>query len=916
MLNLLHRRFASYPASNGGLRAKSRPYVLEQSLALSWCARRCTRFDSLADVGVTRSLGRLVSLPWISSASSPTNSLQQQRFSIRASNSQTSSNTGYQSPPKEIKDIVLAPPEPLFSFSPDRNVILQLDRPPVLPPIVELARPELKLAGLRIDPEGYCPSRMSYYPSLSLRHYSEDLIMPFQTEDSKPIVGIPEECGVGDVAWSPDSSQLAFIVRKSGKEVERPPAKLYVADTATGRARCVIDTPLNSVLYSFSWIDEKTIVATCLPSNHKDSKPPSSASVPVGPKIEDNTDGLKSQSRTYQDLLRNSNDEHQFEHYCTSQLVLIDVVEGDVKPINEPRMYTSVSPSPDGRYLLVAWLQRPFSYSVPAGRFPKKVELWDREGNFLRVIADLPLALDIPPAFDSCRKGPRNITWRDDEPSTIIWAEAQDGGDPSVNVSPRDIVFSLRIDGIDTEPEKIAQTDMRFVGITWGHDKLALLYETERKTRTSRCWLFEPGNRLKSSPRLVFDRNYEDSYSDPGSPLLRRTSLGRYVLAEVGAPLQLLLQGPGASPQGNRPFLDLFHLETGNKKRIWESKPPFHEYASSILTYSEDKEKSSDAHGSCIISLSGLTMLARRETVEEPPQYYAMTFEEAQGKEVNYLYRQISEFKHPYPSLKGLTKTILKYKREDGVDLTATLYLPPGYKSDRDGKLPALLWAYPRDFKSRDAAGQLRRSQYAFDSIGPNSPLLFLTQGFAIMDGPTFPIIGEGDEEPNDSYNKQLVASAKAAIVELDRQGVVDISRVAIGGHSYGAFMVAGVLAHAPELFACGIARSGAYNRSLTPFGFQSEERTLWQAPQAYFDMSPFSHCDKIKRPVLIIHGEADNNPGTFPMQSERFFAALRAHGVKSRLVVLPWESHSYVAEESVCHVLAETHSWLQRYCK
>ena len=816
--------------------------------------------------------------------------------------------TGYCSPPKEINDIVLSPPEPLYSFSPNREMILQLSRPPVLPPVLELARPELKLAGLRIDPEGFCPSRTSYFPGLSLAPYNESLQMPFKEGDCKPITGIPEDSGIGDVAWSPDSSYLGFVIRKLGDRIERPPGKLHVANIDTGISRCVLDVPLNSVLYSFSWIDDRRLIVSCIPEGCYEKR--LSKSSKFGPIIEDNTNGFKSQSRTFQDLLKNEADEKLFEQYCTSQLIIVDVVEGTTKKVSKPRMYTSVSPSPDGKFLLVAWLERPFSYVVPAGRFPKRVELWDHRGNFLREIAYLPLALDIPLAFDACRKGPRSIMWRDDKPSEVIWAEAQDGGDPAVQVSPRDIVYSLSAESFDYQPKVLVQTEARFAGITWGHDNLALLYETERKTRRSKCSLFEPIDASKS-PRIIFDRNYEDSYSDPGSPVLRRTKLGRYVLAEVDIPYQILLQGSGASPEGNRPFLDLFSLENGSSKRIWQSKPPFHEVASSILRYSPD-----DGPPGSPISLKGLTMLARRESVETPPQYYTLTFEESTSGEIQYYYKQLSNFDHPYPTLKGLTKKILKYKRKDGVNLTGTLYLPPGYDKDRDGKLPALLWAYPRDFKSREAAGQLRRSEFVFDTIGPSSPLLFLTQGFAVLDGPTFPIVGEGDEEPNDSYNEQLVASAEAAVEELERQGMIDTQKLAIGGHSYGAFMVAGILAHAPDLFACGIARSGAYNRSLTPFGFQSEERTLWQAPDVYFEMSPFNHCHKIKKPLLVIHGEADNNPGTFTMQSERFFAGLRAHGVKSRLVILPWESHSYVAKESVCHVLAETYNWLERYCK
>ena len=324
-------------------------------------------------------------------------------------------------------------------------------------------------------------------------------------------------------------------------------------------------------------------------------------------------------------------------------------------------------------------------------------------------------------------------------------------------------------------------------------------------------------------------------------------------------------------------------------------------------------------------------MLGRRESVEEPPQYSIVSFsssssaaassasapaDDTNAATIGIQWRQISSFPHPYPSLKGLTKQVLRYKRDDGVDLNGTLYLPPGYDKDRDGPLPCLLWAYPREYRSKDAAGQLRRSPCTFDSIGSTSPLLFLTTGYAILDGPSMPIIGEGEGvEPNDTYVEQLTSSARAAVEELGRQGTVNVDRVAVAGHSYGAFMAAGLLAHAPELFACGIARSGAYNRTLTPFGFQSEERTLWDAPDTYAKMSPFMNADKIKKPILLIHGEADNNPGTLTLQSERLYSALKGYGAVTRLVVLPYESHSYIARESILHCLAETYDWLERHC-
>jgi dipeptidyl aminopeptidase/acylaminoacyl peptidase len=563
--------------------------------------------------------------------------------------------------------------------------------------------------------------------------------------------------------------------------------------------------------------------------------------------------------------VQSEHDEQLFDYYCLSELVSVEVRRrpappfthaatlpavwslspshrrpaapiaspqvstGEATPLGPARAYTASTPSPDGRFLLVAWLERPYSYTVPCGRFPKRVQLWDRAGACVRELAALPLADDIPIAFDSCRRGPRGIEWRDDKPAQVAWLETQDGGDPAVAVSPRDKVFVLDADAAGdpaAAPRCIAGTDMRCGGVAWGGADLALLYEAEWKTRRSRSWVFAPDDPA-AEKSVLFDRNYEDSYSDPGSPMQRRTSQGTYVLAQVNGQRQLLLQGGGASPEGNRPFLDVLDLDTRETRRIWQSAPPHYETISSILSDLDD----------CPITLDALRVLSSRESVEEPPQYSIKTFTDGGAAVAE---RLLSAFPHPYPTLRGLSKQIIQYQRADGVDLNATLYLPPGYDLGRDGPLPALLWAYPREFKSKAAAGQLRKSPHTFASVGSSSPLLFLARGYAVLDGPGFPIVAEGEEEPNDTYVEQLVASARAAVDELGRLGVVDPKRIAVAGHSYGAFMSAGLLAHAPGLFACGIARSGAYNRTMTPFGFQSEERTIWQAPDIYLRMSPF----------------------------------------------------------------------------
>eukprot|EP00850_Spirogloea_muscicola_P015508 SM000119S25651 [mRNA] locus=s119:274744:280961:+ [translate_table: standard] len=811
------------------------------------------------------------------------------------------SGGGYRQPPPEIAAIVDAPPTPALSFSPLRTEILFLERP-ALQPVAELARPELKLAGIRLDPECNTRSRMSFYTGMKVAKLAEDGTLG----PERAITGLPEGAKINFVSWSPSGKYIGFTLRTTEEEGSaRDLLGLWVVDVAGGQARHLMgpsDYALNTMFDSYSWLDDESLIVATIP--HQRGPPPKKPLTPYGPTIQMSEVGKVSQARTYQDLLKDKHDEKLFEYYGTAQLVKVDL-SGQVSLFGEPKLYTSIDPSPDEKYILITSIERPFSLLVPCGRFPKRVEVWNRDAEVVQEVAYLPLAEDIPITFNSVRQGRRSINWRADQPAQLCWVETQDGGDAKVEVSPRDIVYTHPAEPARGEaPDVVHQLDLRYGGITWGDEGLALVYESWFKTRRTVTWRIAPNNSVP--PKVLFDRSYEDSYSDPGSPMLRRTKWGSYVLARIATAdgkRKLLLDGDGATPEGNFPFLDLLDIETGETERIWQS--PKEEWFESVATLMSDWRQGD-------LTFDQLRILISRESQMEPPQYFMRRWSDQTMK-------QITFFPHPYPQLKGLSKEIICYQREDGVQLTATLYLPPDYNPAVDGPRPMLMWAYPREFKSKDAAGQVRGSQYSFAGIGSTSALLWLAKGYTILDGPTFPIVGEGDVEANDSYVDQLVASAQAAVKEVVRRGVntpvADPGKIAIGGHSYGAFMAANLLAHAPELFACGIARSGAYNRTLTPFGFQSEERTLWEAPEVYVQMSPFMLANKIKKPLLLIHGEDDNNTGTFPMQSERFFAALKGHGAPCRLVLLPHESHGYRGRESVMHTLAEMDAWLEENC-
>ncbi|XP_042512166.1 probable glutamyl endopeptidase, chloroplastic isoform X2 [Macadamia integrifolia] len=804
---------------------------------------------------------------------------------------------GYRLPPPEIRNIVDSPPLPALSFSPQRDKILFLKRR-ALPPLSDLARPEEKLAGIRIDGKCNTRSRMSFYTGIGIHQLKDDGTLG----PEKEVHGLPDGAKINFVSWSNDGRHLSFTIRVD-EENSSSKLSVWVADVETAKARPLFQSPdiyVNAIFDNFVWVSDSMLLVCTIPSSR--GVPPYKPLVPSGPKIQSNEQKNIVQVRTFQDLLKDEYDEDLFDYYATSQLILASL-DGTIKEIGPPAIYTSLDPSPDQKYLLISSIHRPYSFIVPCGRFPKKVDVWTTDGKFVRELCDLPLAEDIPIAFNSVRSGMRSINWRADKPSALYWAETQDGGDAKMEVSPRDIIYTQPAEPQDdVQPEVLHKLDLRFSGISWCDESLALIYESWYKTRRTRTWVISPGSK-DVNPRILFDRSSEDVYSDPGSTMLRRTHAGTYVIAKVKKEnddgTYVLLNGSGATPEGNVPFLDLFDINTGNKERIWESDKE--KYYETVVALMSDQNEGD-------VYINNLKILTSKESKTENTQYYIQSWPD---KKIC----QITNFPHPYPQLASLQKEMIRYQRKDGVQLTATLYLPPGYDPSKDGPLPCLVWSYPGEFRSKDAAGQVRGSPNEFAGIGPTSALLWLARRFAILSGPTIPIIGEGDEEANDRYVEQLVASAEAAVEEVVRRGVAHPNKIAVGGHSYGAFMTANLLAHAPHLFCCGVARSGAYNRTLTPFGFQNEDRTLWEATSTYVEMSPFMSANKIKKPILLIHGEEDNNSGTLTMQSDRFFNALKGHGALCRLVVLPFESHSYSARESILHVLWETDRWLQNYC-
>ena len=777
---------------------------------------------------------------------------------------------GYRQPPAPIAAMLDAEPLPLVQLSPTRTRML-LVRRYAMPSIGEVGAPFLRLAGARIDPRNngtwYDPS----YTGLAIRDVSGG---------AERSVRAPAGARIGMASWSPDGANLVFTVR--GDSV----ITLWAADAATGAARRLTAWPLNGATGAApcAWATSSSLV--CRMISRERGAPPRASSTPTGPVVQE-TEGRASANPTFQDLLGNPDDERLFEHYFATQLAVVKL-DGTVSPIGKPGLHTGASPSPDGKYVLVQTVHRPFSYQVPRFRFPTRTEVWTIDGKVVKTLADIGLQERVGRSFDAVPAGLRQPSWRNDVGATVVWAEALDEGDPSKKVPKHDRVLTLAAP-FDGNATPLIDLEYRYYGAMWARPDLAVVYEGLNKTRRERTWIVNPSS-PGAAARALFDRSSEDRYGDPGNLETTPGPFGRPVLLTTADGAKAYLTGAGASPEGDRPFLDRIELATAKTERLFRSEAPYYEAPVALL----DRD--------------GARVITRRESVTEAPNYFVRDLARKTAT-------ALTQFKDPAPQFAGVTKKLITYKRPDGVQLSATLYLPAGYDQKRDGALPFFFWAYPEEFKSAAAASQVTGSPYRFTRPTGSSHLFLLTQGYGVLDGPTMPIIGEGEHEPNDKYVPQLVASAKAAVDEIVRLGVGDSSRVGVGGHSYGAFMTANLLAHS-NLFKAGVARSGAYNRTLTPFGFQAEERNYWQARDVYTTMSPFTFADSVSAPILLIHGAADDNQGTFPVQSERFYAALKGNGKKARLVMLPAEPHGYRARESNGHVLWEMVTWLDKWVK
>lgn len=772
----------------------------------------------------------------------------------------------YQKPPKEILDVLHAPAPPLTSISPARTHVLIYERE-LAPPIAELAKPMHRLAGLRINPA----NNGKHLPPMTLTSLSVKSI----EGGAETRIALPAGVRFTAPQWSPDGKRFALLGYTPSV------VELYVGSVDSAALRRVRGLRINDAMQGILgwWSGSEELLVRAVPARR--GPPPGKPAVPIGPNVQESS-GQSGPVRTYQDMLSNPYDEQLFDYYCTSQLTVVNAGTLRARSIGEPRIFLDAEPSPDGRYLLVEWIHKPYSYLHPYMAFPRETEVWDRTGKLVHKVHSAPLQDRVP--IEGVPVGPRNVAWRPTEGATLVWWEALDGGDPRAKAPYRDRLMMLKAPFTEAARE-IYKTRHRARGLLYGErGGLALVTDYDRDRRwieTVRIFLDDPG----AAPKVVWSRNMQDRYRNPGSPVMKTLPNGRSVMHQSGE--WIFLAGVGATPQGDRPFLDRFNIETGASERLFRAGETGYESFAALLD--ED----------------GSRFLTRYETPDSPPNLYIRT----RGSQER---RAVTAFRDTTPQLRGIRRQLVTYKRKDGVQLSFTLMLPPGYKQGE--RLPTILWAYPLEYTDADTAGQIGGSTQRYVQMRGASHLFLLLRGYAILNNAAIPIVGD-PETVNNTYIEQLIMGAEAAIDKAVEMGVTDRNRVGVSGHSYGGFMTANLLAHT-RLFKAGVARSGAYNRTLTPFGFQSERRTFWQARDTYIKMSPFTYADQIKDPLLLIHGEADNNPGTFPIQSERLYQAVRGNGGTVRLVLLPHESHGYLGRESVEHAIWEMLTWFDRYVK
>ena len=771
-------------------------------------------------------------------------------------------------PPDAAKELFASRPKPRVSLSPNARHLMIIERHRFRR-IEDLASQVVALAGVRINPLNNGPAQPDYYVSMQLKDVTTGRKHTLKLPSGPRRFSLP--------VWSPDGRQFAFM------QYNRTEVSLWVGDARTRQIRQMRGVKLNAAMgRAFQWLpDSRDLMCLTVPTPR--GKLPTPPRAPAGPVVQE-TGPKEAPVLTFPDLIQNDHDEKLFDYFLTAQLTLVNTRNQNRVSVGRKSIFARFDVSPDGRYVLVERVHPPYSYQAPVQYFPRSVEVWDKDAKVARV--------DIVRATEDVGAGgvpvqPRQHHWRPTgSPATIVWVEALDGGDPTQEVDYRDRVMMLSAP-FTARPIEVIKLENRFSQVLWGETRgVALVREYESTDKIYRTWLVNPDNPDLPSHRL-WEHAVAERYKHPGYPLLRQLANGKRAMRVFQN--SIFLNGHGASPEGDRPFLDKLNLQTLQRESLFRC--PVDTYEAVVALINDDGSK----------------YVTRHETADSHPNYFVRTLGEDKRE-------PLTQFEDPAKSLREVKKKLIRYQRDDGVMLNCMLHLPPDYDLDNPKPLPTILWAYPRAYRQGTVAGQVANSPHRFSTFAGASPRFLALEGYAVLDQVAMPIIGDA-ETANDTFAEQIVANAEAAIGAVVKMGICDEERVGIGGHSYGAFMAVMLLANS-DLFRAGVARSGAYNRTLTPFGFQNEQRTLWQAPQTYLDMSPLLAVPKIRDPLLLIHGDKDKNPATMPEQTKRLYRAIKGNGGKARIVMLPHEAHTYRARESVGHVLAEMVNWFDKHVK
>jgi dipeptidyl aminopeptidase/acylaminoacyl peptidase len=753
------------------------------------------------------------------------------------------------------------------------------------PPMSRVAEPYLRLAGVRVEPRNH--SKHDTPGGYGIRSCATDFTLVDVASAQETKVALPAGACPDTPIWSADGTRFVF------ENATADAVELWIGDASNGSVHRLGDFRLNPMFgMDVQWLaDQKSLLVKMVPDDL--GVAPGDTAVPFGPDIQESA-GKTGESSTYEarDTLSSKHDEDLFDYYGTSQLAVVDASTGNAKRIGKPGVYADVNAAPDGQHALIQSIKKPYSYAVTYERFPNDVAVFDLTHGTQHVVASIPLTDRVP--VQGVPEGPRDFDWRATEPATLIWAEALDKGDWKVTVPNRDKIMLSRAP-FTAKPQEVARTQQRFVGFSWtATPSVAFMTEIDENRHWRHTAIVNVDD-PKQKPRVLWDLSSDERYKNPGSFVYRALPNGVYVVRQDGD--TVYLRGQGASPKGDRPFLDRLDLKTLATERLFRSEATAYER---FMAFDGPSTQ----------------FLTWHESITDPPNAFLRKLgdKNAGGDEGEAQFatasQQITHVPDPTPIVRQIKKKLVNYKRKDGVDLSFTLYTPPNYKEGT--RVPAILYAYPLDYADPKQAGQVSGSQQSFTRL-PYYRLMLLA-GYAVIDNAAFPIVGD-PKTAYDTYLDQLEADAQAAVDSAVATGVVDRDRIGVTGHSHGALMTANLIAHT-DLFRAGVATSGSYNKTLTPFGFQSERRSVWAAQSVYLQASPFFFADKIKLPLLIVHGEDDANPGTEPVQARKLFQAIRGNGGTTRLVMLPHEPHWYTAMESNEQLVAEMLKWFDQYVK